>query len=254
MFQYVLSVTFAVGLATAATISTTATCDGVTTVGTSSAMCNDGSFFAAASVSAFMVDVQSGQVTGLPGSSTGSASASFSGNFIFTVNGGSGNGFFYPCFYGSSDSFGASAEMSFAGIAFSASGSPIASTNCSLPPKLNFPLAKPFTFVVPQIVPIINNGSAPDNSFHGTSANETFLPGLEILFFEPSGNLLSNPTYTLVDSMPEPSSWSLLSIGLMLFLALPIRRMRLRGGFGRRDLGRSESAKSTAPRLVQSIY
>ena len=234
MFKYVLSLIFAVGLVTAATISTTATCDGGTTVGTSSAMCNDGSFFAAASISAFMVDVQSGQVTGLPGSSTGSASASFSGNFIFTVNGGSGNGFFYPCFYGSSDSFGASAEMSFAGIAFSASGSPIASTNCGLPPKLNFPLAKPFTFGVPQIVPIINNGSAPDNSFHGTSANETFLPGLEILFFDPSGNLLSNPTFTLVDSVPEPSTLSSLGIGLMLFLAVRIRRTRFSGSVNKR--------------------
>ena len=201
MFQYVLSITFAVGLATAATISTTATCDGVTTVGTSSAMCNDGSFFAAASVSAFMVNVQAGQVTGLPGSSTGSASASFSGNFMFTVTGGSGNGFFYPCFFGSSDTFGSSAEMSFAGIAFSLFPSESPSTNCADPRSLNFPSAKPFTFGVPQIVPIVNSGSAPGDPFHGTSAGETFLPFSEISFFDPSGNLLSNVTFTLVSCL-----------------------------------------------------
>ena len=194
MFKYVLSVIFAVGLATAATISTTATCDGATTVGTSSAMCDDGSFFAAASVSAFMVDVQAGQVTGFTRFSTGSASASFSGDFVFTVNGGSGNGFFYPCFIGASDAFGSSAEMSIAGIGFSLVPSESPSTNCAVPRSLNFPSAKPFTFGVPQIVPIVNSGSAPDNPFHGTSAQEAVTLGLDIVFFDPSGNLLSNGT------------------------------------------------------------
>jgi len=231
MFRYVLSLTFAVSFAPAATISTTATCDGVTTVGTSLAICNDGRFIAAASISAFMVDVQSGQVAGLPGSSTGSASASFSGNFIFTVNGGSGNGFFYPCFFGGGDAFGAMVSMSFGGIGFSVSDSPFGSTNCALPPNLNFPLAKPFSFGVPQIVPIVNSGTAPDSLFHATSANETFLHGLEILFFDPSGNVLSNTTYTLVDSVPEPSSWSLLGVGLIFFVAVRIHRTRFHGRF-----------------------
>jgi hypothetical protein len=52
MLKFVLPLTFAVSCATAATIVTSATCDGVTTVGTATAMCSDGRFFAAASISA----------------------------------------------------------------------------------------------------------------------------------------------------------------------------------------------------------
>lgn len=48
MFKNVLSLTFAASLASAATISTSATCDGVTTVGTFSASCNDGHYMASA--------------------------------------------------------------------------------------------------------------------------------------------------------------------------------------------------------------
>jgi hypothetical protein len=40
MFKYLLSLTFAVGLASAATISTSATCDALTVVGIFSASCN----------------------------------------------------------------------------------------------------------------------------------------------------------------------------------------------------------------------
>ena len=40
-----------------------------------------------------------------------------------------------------------------------------------------------------------------------------------ILFFDPAGNLLSNVTFTLVE-VPEPSAWSLLSIGLLFLMTV----------------------------------
>jgi len=60
MSKLVLSLTFAVGVASAATISTSATCDGMTTVGTTLAMCNDGRSAASAQVSPFSVSVEAG--------------------------------------------------------------------------------------------------------------------------------------------------------------------------------------------------
>jgi len=41
----------------------------------------------------------------------------------------------------------------------------------------------------------------------------------QILFFDPSGNLLSNVTFTLAE-VPEPSAASLLSIGLLFFVTV----------------------------------
>jgi len=50
----------------------------------------------------------------------------------------------------------------------------------------------------------------------------------QILFFDASGNPLSNVTFTLVE-VPEPAAWSLLCDGLMFSLAVAIRGMRIRG-------------------------
>ena len=52
MFKYALSLTFAIALASAATISTSVTCDGVTTVGTFSARCDVGLYMASAGLGA----------------------------------------------------------------------------------------------------------------------------------------------------------------------------------------------------------
>ena len=106
MFKYVLSLTFAVGLASAATISTTVNCDGVTTVGTFSASCNDGRFMAQASIGisgGLSISVDAGPVAGPMTLPSGSASANFFDDYVFTVTGGTGEGFFFPCFNGGRD-------------------------------------------------------------------------------------------------------------------------------------------------------
>jgi hypothetical protein len=218
MFRYVLALTFAVNFATAATISTSATCDGVTTFGTTNAFCNDGRFMADASLGApsivsnpgpgtFGVSVSAGPIT----LGFGSASARFSGDYVFTVNGGIGNGFFCPVIFVFHSS-GGSAGMSFAGIE---------GFSCDV-----FSEYQPFTFGVPQIVGIGMGGDAGSGS--RTTDASAFLD--QIAFSDPAGNPLSNVTYTLASvDLPEPSTLSLLSVGLMFFVAARIRRMRFRG-------------------------
>jgi hypothetical protein len=214
MFRYILSLTFAVGFASAATIGTTATCDGVTTVGTFIARCDDGRYMAFASLSTpsfvdtrigpfpdFSVLVDVNQVGGLPGS--GSASASFVDSYVFTIYGGTGNGSFCP-FIDTSHGSGALAGMSFAGL-----GNPVDCTSQS----------KPFTFGVPQIVSI---GMVAQTSGVGESSGGASASLESILFFDPSRNPLSNVTFTLVE-VPEPTAWSLLGVGLMFFLAVSMR-------------------------------
>jgi hypothetical protein len=227
MFKYVLSLTFAVGFAAAATISTIATCDGVTTVGTDLAVCNDGRMEARAAVGApliasradsFGVSLHAG-VVGLTGGGFASATANFSDDYVFTVSGGSGNGFFFPLFV--LDHNGGTAGISFAGIG----GPPC------LPDIVS--CSKPFTFGVPQIVAIGMGGEAFGVS---TRVGDADAHLDQILFFDPSGNDLSNVAFTLVSvDLPEPSVLSLLSIGL-IFLALSIRGVRFRGHFHLRDL------------------
>lgn len=226
MLKYVLPLTFAAAFATAATISTSATCDGVTTVGTSSAMCSDGRSFASAGISGslqvltfpsfFTVFVDAGPLNVLPGSAVASASASFSEEAVFTVSGGTGNGFFYPCVFATSHNGGS------ASIGFGTFSGPC------LPPGSTFFGEQPFIFGVPQIVQITAQGSVPGASFRELTASATLGP---ILFLDSSGNPLPNVTYTLVDSVPEPSSRSLLSVGFMFFVVVRIRGMRFHGRF-----------------------
>ena len=61
-----------------------------------------------------------------------------------------------------------------------------------------------------------SNGAFPP--FFRSSVSESLD---HILFFDASGNPLSNVTFTV--EVPEPAAWSLLSIGLIFFLAVAIR-------------------------------
>jgi hypothetical protein len=121
----------------------------------------------------------------------------------------------------------------FDGVTFDADGSAVFTSNCVGTAADLFPLSKPLTFGASQMVPFGLAASALAGfPFFSVTANISLGT---IIFFDASGNVLPNATYTLV-SVPEPSGLYLLSVGLMLFLALPIRRMRFRVGSGRRDL------------------
>ena len=224
MVRCVLCFTFAVSLASAATISTSATCDGVTTVGTTSASCGDSTAQALVQITgiSFEVSVQAAIARSAVPPSSASSSASFSGNYVFTMFGGTGEGFFYPCFEARSPSHlgGVMGGGSFDGVGFSFLETPFV-TNCNGGPD-NFQNSKPFTYGVPQIVPFSMDATAvinaPTFEFVDEQADESFIG---FAFFDPAGNLLSNVTYTLVE-VPEPSAWSMLTIGL-IFLSGGIR-------------------------------
>ncbi len=231
MFKYVLSLTFVLAFASAATISTSAMCDGVTTVGTTSASCIDGSgSFASAMVttgSMFGAEAQASTIF----SGSASASANFSGDLFFTVFGGTGQGSFYPCFVGGGNHTAMEHGM-FDGVSFDADGSAVITSNCDGTAADLFPLSKPLTLGASQTVPFQLAASALARfPFFSVGASLSFA---RIIVFDASGNVVPNATYTLV-SVPEPSGLSLTGIGLILFLAVPICRVRFRR-FHRRDL------------------
>jgi hypothetical protein len=120
MFKYVLSLTFAAGVALAATISTSATCDGVTAVGTFSASCNHLTSQAQASLEiSGTLSVFAEATTTDFGGGIDIGAANFSDDYVFTVFGGSGDGFFNPCFVGGGDGH---VSMSFADDSYDATG------------------------------------------------------------------------------------------------------------------------------------
>jgi hypothetical protein len=176
MFKYVLSLTFAVSLASTATISTSATCDGVTTVGTFGARCDDGLYMAFASLSApSFVDTQIGLSdfgvsVDVSGSQIGrgTATANFSDNYVFTMYGGIGNGSYCPGILIEHGS-GASASMTFGGTS---------TGNC-----ITFAHV-PFTFGVPQIVSI-DMGAETSGVGALSGGASAFLQS--IVFFDPAG-------------------------------------------------------------------
>lgn len=226
MFKYFLSLTFAVCLASAAIINTTATCDGRTITGTLSASCNDGinEAHARLEISGSFSVLAEASTTDF-GGCCDQATANFSDDYVFTVNGGTGNGFFYPCFVGGGEN---SVTMSLAGIPFNASGQGLNSTNCSQLLVNIFHQSKPLIFGVPQIVQVDMMASASQEQrfFHGMVSESLD----HFLFFDPAGNQLSNVTFTLVE-VPEPRTWCLLGVGLMCLLAVPICGVRRRGRF-----------------------
>ena len=220
MTRHLLLFTCAARLVSAATIMTTATCDGVTALGTFSAICNVGagalaadaeiqapSFIDSRMPGGFLVETSAGGIGG------SSASAHFADDYVFTVFGGTGQEFFFPCFSGVGRG---QVGASFAGISLN----PPASRNCRpgsppYPPavlKALLPDSKPFTFGVPQIVDIELNALSTSPGLE-IDANIAFLGPL---LFDAAGNQPSNVYFTLVE-VPEPSTWSSLVAGAMLF-------------------------------------
>jgi hypothetical protein len=215
MFRYFLSFGFVVSFVSAATIQTEAVCDYQSSVGTLSASCN----FLLAEAQAKLEISGPFSVFAEGGGSLndfGIATANFSDDYIFTVNNGTGNGSFFPCFAGGG---GGTAMMSFDGIAVDVSFRDLRSGSCTFLP-FSFAQSKPFIFGVPQIVHITMYAYATQVDRFGDHGMVS--ESLDhILFFDPAGNVLQNVNYTLVSvDLPEPSAVSLLGIGLMFCLAV----------------------------------
>jgi hypothetical protein len=209
--KYLLSLTLVVSFARAATISTSATCDGVTTVGTTSASCNDGRFKADARVSQSSLVVDALFLPAFPPGGGGEALANFSDDYVFTVTGGTGEGVFHPCVSGDQDRTDAGAGVSLGGIGVGVINPPCADTSFA------FSDSGPFTFGVPQIVHYTIEGFANPSLLHGSADATATFDG--IVFFDPSGNLLANVSFTLVE-VPEPAAWTFLSIGVLFSVAI----------------------------------
>jgi hypothetical protein len=224
MFRYVLSLTFAVGLASAATIITTARCSGPNTFGTFFASCNDAFAQAEARIEiggTFSVSASASTIDF--GGTVPEATANFSDDYVFTLFGGTGNGFFLPCFSGGGLR---DADMSFGGIDWDVRFS---ATNCAIPLTYLFGMSRPFTFGVPQIdhVTMFADAVQPCRFCFGMVSESLD----HFLFFDPAGNPLSNVTFTLVE-VPEPAAWSLLGVGGMFFLVVAVSSLTLEQWIG----------------------
>jgi hypothetical protein len=229
MFRLFFSLSFALGVATAATIITTATCDGVTTTGITDANCDSDGSTANATLGITTLPFGAGVLVTSSPPGSASASANFSGDYVFTVFGGNGGGLFYPCFR--ANSFGSGVgHGAFDGTSFTFATAQ--SSSCGVGTVL-LVLSNAFTFGVPQIVLFGVGATAATSVSDFESGADVSLIGFFLA--DTSGNLLPNATFTLVE-IPESSSWSSLGIGLAFFLAVPICRVRFRGGFHRRDL------------------
>lgn len=222
MFKYVLSLSFAVSCASARTISVEASCPGVVTTGPQFASCSGNLGSAQADVSGgdlvFDDSVLIGASAGVGGS--GSSSATFADDYVFTITGGTGAGFFVPCMTAVTDDFvvGSVANVSFG----SASLSPplnrgLTAGTCNLG-NLEPGTPIPFIFGVPQTYTATASAGA-SGMFFGSGDSSADLLGFQ--FFDGSGNQLMSVDFTLVStSVPEPSAVSLLSIGWLFFVVL----------------------------------
>jgi hypothetical protein len=234
MLKYFVSLTLVAGLASAAMVSTSVTCDGVTTIGTTFASCNDGRSSASASspnpnpFGGIVGIVAQASAAGFPPGApptSASANASFSEDYVFTVFGGTGGGFFRPCFSSHGSGLNGPGGASFDGF-FSPTDPPFA---VCVGPSFT---QGAFTFGVSQIIPLTMGVSvglgplSPNQPFQPLQGTfDIQLTGFE--FFDATGNQLPNATFTL-DAVPEPSLWSLLAVGLICLLPPLVRFSRCR--------------------------
>jgi hypothetical protein len=241
MFKLVFSLAVTVSCASAGLIaSAQASCGGMRDTGTTFASCSY-SYNIDQVHSGFLTVIASGLINeqgNIGGSAdasafgdrgTGFAGVSLSEDFILTVTGGSGDGFFVGCFSGFADP-GIGGAMVFVNGSFGGSGG-----ESSFGPldtcgsQFNFLRDRePFTFGVSQILTAALGAGVsqlftarPDSAdarVHWGSAN-----GDLFLVFDTAGNPI-NASFTLVPvPAPEPSSWSLLGIGMLFLLAMEFR-------------------------------
>lgn len=142
------------------------------------------------------------------------------------MTGGTGNAFVLPCFSGTGRGMGG---IGFGGVDFNFLDHPGPAGNCGGGSPSEFSRPRPFTFGLPQIVTVHMNAFVAEGPFLAQNAVVSW--GGTVLFFDGSGNPISASFSLVPASVPKPSPWSLLSVGLMFFLALPIGGLRLRGRF-----------------------
>jgi hypothetical protein len=238
MLKYSIFLFLAIDCADPATISLTAYCspNGSYQTGPTFASCSSTDQTASATVDAqlFYQDTLGGGAyfSGSPGVTTSVeppvcdyssctltfTNASFADDYVLTVTGGVGQGFFVPCMFAGGYGFGTEAQLasaSFGNSTVTFGGS------CAVPYPPFTPLIQllptPFTFGVPQTFPI-----SLSIRFEDGGVEYADIWGFQ--FFDTFGNPITNAQFTLVSvDLPEPCAWSLLSIGLMFVLVLPMR-------------------------------
>jgi hypothetical protein len=217
----------------AQTLSTAATCNGVTYYGTFSASCGESNTTnASASSGGGFVDALASSLA----SDSSSASASFSEAYILTVMGGIGDGFADPGLSAGGDSFGAE-DVAYSSAALYSNSGGCEASGDPLPPysfSTCGPTSMSFVFGVPQTVDI-------DLSATATSGPGYEDPGVNggagiggFSFYDANGNPLNGVTYTFVPApppptpTPEPGMFPLLAA---IASAALIARKRLRRSF-----------------------
>ena len=215
----------------AQSVSTSATCNGVTYYGTASASCGSQGTAASAEWQGFYVDASASSYNG--GSS--SASVSFSGAFILTVMGGTGDGFADPGLSAGGDSFGAEATA-FASASLEASSGGCQATGGPQPPysfSTCTPTSMSFVFGIPQTLGISLSANATSGSGYDDPGVVGGASTGGFSFYDVNGNPLNDVTYTFVPAppptpTPEPGMFPLLAA---MACASLIARKRLRKSF-----------------------
>jgi hypothetical protein len=202
----------------AGTLDITATCDGVVYPGAYS--CSDGSLQTPgpyANVDGSYLQIEAG-IWLPPGGTIDSASASFTGEYVLDITGGSGSGHAEPLWWFSADNYLGTAAM--AGISATMVTSMGSCYVVSIYPEQNPQTCDslPFTFGVPQMVTI--------SLFAGASASvpaevNAFGWFDGFYFFDSSGNPTS-ATYSLapIELTPEPATWLLAATAFAALVTL----------------------------------
>ena len=173
-----------------------------------------------------------------------SANGTFTDDYVFTVTGGIGQALFEPCMFSGGVTVGSGANSSFASFG----GLTVSNGNRSCFQGVSPVFIGSFTFGVPQTYTV---SLSVQGAMGGFVVAE--LSGFQ--FFDPSGSPLTNAHFTLVSvDLSEPTALSLLGIGLMFFLAMRIRRMRLRGRFHGCAMMPPRSSSRSTGALVAATY
>jgi hypothetical protein len=238
MFKIVFSLAVTVSCASAGLIaSAQASCDSMTNTGTTSASCFYSfnvdpvhSGFLTVSASGFIFD--QGNIGGSADArafgdrGTGNAFVSLSEDFIFTVNGGSGDGFFVGCFSGFADPGFAGAQVSAGGSFGGSGGSSFFGPLDTCGSQFNFLRDRePFTFGVSQILTAALSAGVNQQFFRGPDSADARVGwgsanGDLFLLFDAAGNPITASSTLIPVPVPEPSPLFLLGVGLMFFLAV----------------------------------